>query len=285
MFTKTIQFVLVAFTAMLILSGCGTFQRKEKTEGKIPAYGIHYYPYTVSAVRTTATPAVDFNDWSRKRMVRDLDKLQEAGIDIVIVSMNPEEIENKDRISKYMEFIELAGSKPEYPKVAFMAECYNATKKQLQDFVKWCENAGFDKMPGYFKFKGKPLVEIYEGLKDRYINSDKLSIRHTVWRQQWYWGVAKSAETTKMSKNGEQVMVFAGFLENGDAGPEAGWKLERKDGETLKKRMRAAIKLNPEIICIASWNDFWEGHFIEPNSLDGDKLYEVLCEEIQKTKN
>lgn len=284
MFIKAIQsFIFICFV-VISLSGCGIFKGGAETAAKTPIFGIHYYPYTVSKVRTTATPEPNFKDWTNERMVRDLDKMQKAGIDIVIVSMNPEEIEDKGRIAKYMEFIKLAGSNPEYPKVAFMAECYKATKQQLQNFVKWCEDVGLDKMSGYFKFKGKSLVEIYEGLKDRYIKSDKLTIRHTVWCQEWYWGVAKSAETTEMSRNGEQAMVFAGFLTNGNIGPKAGWKLERKDGETLRKRMRAAVKLNPEIICIASWNDFWEGHFIEPNSLDGDKLYNVLCEEIKEVK-
>jgi len=44
------------------------------------------------------------------------------------------------------------------------------------------------------------------------------------------------------------------------------------------------VSLNPEFVCIASWNDFWEGHFIEPNSLDGTRLYEVLKAVIAQAK-
>ena len=44
------------------------------------------------------------------------------------------------------------------------------------------------------------------------------------------------------------------------------------------------MALKPKIICVASWNDFWEGHFIEPNSFDGNKLSRVLAEEIAAVK-
>ena len=65
---------------------------------------------------------------------------------------------------------------------------------------------------------------------------------------------------------------------------EDGWYLDRADGKTLRNRIRAAVALKPKIICVASWNDFWEGHFIEPNSLDGNKLSDVLTEEIAAVK-
>ncbi len=278
---------LISLAAMLLLNSSCVSKLdigEEPAKEKKVYFCIHYYPYTVSMVRTTATPVNNFKDWNMARMNYDLDAIGSAGIDIVIVSINPEEISVPKKVESYLEFIKIAGSKPEYPNVAFMAECHGASKEQIAEFLKWCEDQNFEKSPGYFKYRGKPLVEIYDAVNDKFASSEKLCVRHTVWCQEWYWGVAKSADKTELSKNGEQAMVFAGFLKNGDKGPSEGWSLDRKSGETLRERLDAALKLNPKFVCIASWNDYWEGHFIEPNSLDSSSLYNVLKKEIAKAK-
>lgn len=249
-----------------------------------PYFCLHYYPYTVSLCRTTARPAQDFSGWDGERMRRDLALMGEAGIDVAIVSINPEEIMDATRIASYLEFIRLAGTHPAYPRVAFMAESHGASKEQLAAFIAWCEESKLEAHPGYCQYQGKPLLQIYDAINDKFAASEHLTVRHTVWCQEWYWGVAPTSVQTELSRNGEQAMVFAGFLKNGDLGPSAGWSLERRGGETLRERIEAAVALKPKFVCIASWNDFWEGHFIEPNSLDGKQLYDVLKAAIAQAK-
>ena len=264
-----------------------------------PIFGIHYYPYTVSGVRATATPTPNYKEWREERMRRDLERLTKIGVDVVIVSVNPEEIARQGKGAAYLRFIELAGKMPGSPKVMFMAESHGAAKSDVKAFLDWCVNQKFEGKKGYFLFEGKPLVELYDAPDDKNARPDKLTLRHTVWaqkwhrkltapsevwRQEWYWSVAKTPEATLLSKNAEQAMVFAGFLKNGDKGPSAGWELDRADGKTLRERIRAAVALKPKIVCVVSWNDFWEGHFIEPNSFDGNKLSRVLAEEIAAVK-
>lgn len=245
-----------------------------------PFFSIHYYPYTVSLCRTTAEPAHDFSGWDDERMGRDLAMMGTAGIDIVIVSINPEEVSDFTRSASYLEFIRRAGADPAFPKVAFMAESHGATREQIAAFIAWCEECNLERLPGYFQYEGKPLLVIYDAINDRFAASERLTVRHTVWCQEWYWGVAPTPAQTELSRNGEQAMVFAGFLNNGDVGPSAGWSLDRRGGETLRERIGAALALKPKFVCIASWNDFWEGHFIEPNSLDGSQLYDALKDSI-----
>ena len=276
---KNMNWAAAAAIALALVS-CGPRPKNPSA----PVFGIHYYPYTVSGVRTTATPTPNYKEWSEERMRRDLNRLAKTGVDVVIVSVNPEEIVRQGKGAAYLRFIELAGKMPRGPKVMFMAESHGSTKEDVKAFLDWCAEQKFEGKKGYFLFEGKPLVELYDALGDKNARHDKLTVRHTVWCQEWYWGVAKTPETTELSKNGEQAMVFAGFLKNRDKGPADGWYLDRADGMTLRDRIRAAVALKPKIICVASWNDFWEGHFIEPNSLDGNKLSQVLTEEIAAVK-
>ena len=287
--------LLIAALAVLLVS-CSTPPQRPASP---PIFGIHYYPYTVSGVRTTAAPTPNYKEWSGERMRRDLERLEKTGVDVVIVSVNPEEIARQGKGAAYLRFIELAGKMPNCPKVMFMAESHGAVKSDVKAFLDWCVAQKFEGKKGYFLFEGKPLVELYDAPDDKTARPAELTLRHTVWaqkwhcrltvprevlRQEWYWSVAKTPEATVLSKNGEQAMVFAGFLKNGDKGPVAGWDVDRADGRALRDRIRAAVALKPKIICVVSWNDFWEGHFIEPNNFDGNKLSRVLAGEIAAVK-
>ena len=267
---------LVSGAALIILL-CGCTGPQSARETRIIA--LHYYPYTVSDVRTVATPVPDYQDWDNARMTRDLERLSELGIDVVMVSMNPEEVYKPERMQRYRHFVDLAKAYP--VKVAFMAEAHGASEASVQAFGDWCaeQMAGRE---GYLHISGKPLVELYDALQAETYTHPALTTRHTVWAREWYWGTHWD-HPPPLSRNGEQVMAFAGFLNNGDR-PELGWEAAREQGELLRRQFRLAVQSSARFICIASYNDFWEGHFIEPNTLDGSGPFDVLQEEIKQLR-
>jgi glycosyl hydrolase family 99 len=59
--------------------------------------------------------------------------------------------------------------------------------------------------------------------------------------------------------------------------------VDRKDGETLRKEMLAALQSNPDAIGLISWNEFSENSHIEPSQNYGNRYLQVLSQ-IRNTK-
>jgi len=262
--------------AVLLLVGCVTGRPKD---AEPPVFAIHYYPYTVSLVRTIAKPLPDYREWTMKRREQDIQRLGDLGVDLVIVSIDPVELRDPGRISQYLEFFKQVQYSP--MKAALMVEAHKTPEARLHWFMRWCANT-LPGHPGYYHDNGKPLVVLYDALGDENCTNEALSIRHTVWGKQWYWGVNRE-DKPELSRNGEQAMAFAGFLRDGD-NPQRGFSLSRDNGSRIKRQVSGALKTGAKFICIASYNDFWEGHFVEPNTFDGSYAYDALQQEIRSAK-
>ncbi|WP_304225811.1 endo-1,3-alpha-glucanase family glycosylhydrolase [Gracilinema caldarium] len=78
--------------------------------------------------------------------------------------------------------------------------------------------------------------------------------------------------------------IFPGFhdiYQEAGAGRSYGF-LDYADGETFKLTMDAALKANPDIIQIATWNDYGEGTIIEPTIERGYRELEYI-QDVKKT--
>jgi hypothetical protein len=236
---------------------------------------IHYYPYTVSTVRTIAKPMPGYENWNEMRMRLDMERLANLKVDIVMVTVDPEDIQNQGRALRYLRFVDLAAK---YPfKVAFMADGRRASPFDIRKFGEWCEQ-NLPNRPGYFHYQGQPLVVFHNALNAANYTSPSLTIRRTTGGREWTWGPGKKYRP-EVSPNGEQVMAFAGLLLNGDR-PELGFSMKRGKGSCIRKQFRQAAATDARFICIASYNDFYEGSFIEPNTFDGDSVFKALRSEI-----
>jgi hypothetical protein len=54
--------------------------------------------------------------------------------------------------------------------------------------------------------------------------------------------------------------------------------IDRRDGETLRAELNAALKSSPDAIGLISWNEFSENSHIEPSQEHGDQYLEVIAE-------
>ncbi len=59
--------------------------------------------------------------------------------------------------------------------------------------------------------------------------------------------------------------------------------VDRKDGETLRKELLAALQSNPDAIGLISWNEFSENSHIEPSQNYGNRYLQVL-DQVRNTK-
>jgi hypothetical protein len=264
----------VVFSLLLVvgLTGC-TMLGLHSSKDRYVA--IHYYPHTVSTVRTIAKPTPEYEDWNEMRMRLDLERLANLKVDIAIVAVDPEDIQDPGRALKYLRFVDLAAK---YPfKVAFMAEGRRASPFDMRKFGEWCERNLPNRL-GYFHYEGQPLVEFHNVANAANYTSPSLTIRRTEGGAEWGWRPGKKY-SPEVSPNGEQVMVYAGLLLNGDR-PELGFSMQRGKGSCIRRQFRQAIATDARFICIASYNDFYEGSFVEPNTFDGDSVFKALRSEI-----
>jgi len=52
--------------------------------------------------------------------------------------------------------------------------------------------------------------------------------------------------------------------------------VERKDGETLRREVAAAVQSGPDAVGLISWNEFSENSYLEPSHLYGQRYLQVL---------
>ena len=254
------------------LTGCTMLGLRSNTGRYVV---IHYYPYTVSTVRTIAKPMPGYENWNEMRMRLDMERLANLKVDIVMVAVDPEDIQNQGRALRYLRFVDLA-AKYSF-KVAFMADGRRASSFDIRKFGEWCEQNLPNRL-GYFHYQGQPLVEFCNVVNAANYTNPSLTIRRTDGGSEWGWGPGKKYRP-EVSPNGEQVMVFAGLLLNGDR-PELGFALKRGKGSCIRDQFRRAVATNARFICVASYNDFYEGSFVEPNTFDGDSVFKTLRSEI-----
>ncbi len=240
---------------------------------------IHYYPYTFSLVRTIARPTPDYENWDEIRMRLDMERLANLGVDIVMVTVEADRIQDRGRALNYLRFVDRAAK---YPfKVAFMADGRRASLFDIRKFGEWCERNLPNRL-GYFHYEGRPLVEFCRAEAATGYTNSNLTIRRTDGGAEWTWGPGEKYQP-EVSPNGEQIMIYAGLLRNGDR-PELGFSLTRDKGACIRRQFRQAAQTDARFICISSYNDFYEASAVEPNTFDGESVFKVLRGEIRNFK-
>jgi MYXO-CTERM domain-containing protein len=56
--------------------------------------------------------------------------------------------------------------------------------------------------------------------------------------------------------------------------------VDRRDGQTLRRRLDGAVRSNPDAIGIISWNEFSENTHIEPSERYGDRYLEITSDAL-----
>jgi len=228
-------------------------------------YGVVYYPYTVFYPRNIATPRPDYEEFSEARMISDLKSMRIARIDFVLISIDENQIFDTPA---YRLFFSLA---QDYNvKLCFMIE-HPQTTETLQQVVEWVNQ--FYMQSVYFKWQGKPLLVFYECFANPDYDNSEYTVRHMIYNKQWQWFGGDIVPM--LSAAGDRMTIIHPAILNVGGYPEYGWMHPRTNGDFYKEQWSQAKQLNPALILIATWNDFWEGTFITSNTLDGNLMLRI----------
>ncbi len=98
----------------------------------------------------------------------------------------------------------------------------------------------------------------------------------------WNWRPAPEIEAlpgltgARVDPDRAAIRIYGGLLRGESGAEHTGWLVPRRKGKQLRTALEIALQLQPKQIVIESWNNFQDGSFIQPNSLDGDVASEAL---------
>jgi len=275
--------------ALILLSavtGCARFEYPQWSDaaGGPPALALLYYPYGPALARSLAAPLPDYLGWPDERIERDLARIAETGVDTVLLAV-PDDIAGHDAMrARYEQFFELYRGHDDWPRLVFFITPGLAAERQSASetrtlLINWLVKMARLHAGLFRQAEGRALAVLAPELESWPVHHPALSFRYTAAsRNQWQWSPKRQqvfVHENVMSTEG--VAVFAGMADGA-----GNWRLPRRQGRTLRDQLRQAALLRPEYICIASWNNFEDGSFIEPNTLDGYGPLVRLGQEIRK---
>jgi hypothetical protein len=261
----------------------GGYPDWRETDGGRPTIVLLYYPYGPALSRDVTAPVPDYLGWPDERIERDFSRITGCGIDVVLLAV-PEDAATVEGLRiRYEDFFALRARQEGWPPLAVwigapaLSGAKAGTAEGRTAFINWLV-ACFQRHPQIFwQENGRAFAVLAPTQKVWPVYHPALVFRHTAEEgRQWSWKPVP-AGTMGVGNSEEALTVFAGYRDS-----EGRWQLPRRKGRTLRRGIRQAALLQPHYICIASWNNFVDGSFIEPNMLDGNRLLDALTHELER---
>ena len=251
----------------------------------------HPYPNFSTTVESAIRPLPGYTGWVDSRMERDIQRMRGVGINGVLLSINPEDLADSIRFERIRRFYELAAVQQPSFKIALMMGGNN--ELDVENVSQFIYRKGLAEIASALKLNGKTVI-VFDKLirlvqKENTKDKDKSYFNSFCYRQigkDWpplpLGNAIGKPETTdgfvwvKTGDNHESPDSFKTQIIN----LQDNWILPRGNGRNFANRLRHAFHDKASIICIQSWNDFSDGSFMEPNTLDRNLMLTILQKEL-----
>ena len=254
-----------------------------------PEFLVVYHPYDRGLSRTVAEPKPNYRGWPYERMERDLERMWQAGVGVLLLTLDADRALDSVRVGSYNRLFELALGRDRGPKIAFWL--YRSSEggdcgEVIDAFIRWHIGSGLGRSAAHFRVDGRPLVVLGQGFDAFVGNHPALTLRRTGGvGARWTRRLTTDVGEAVVCGDKRQVIVSA-LSPRRDGAPTSSKELlrRRRRGMALRDALWAAFRAQAGMICVSSWNDFESGDFTEPNSLDERRMYQVLTEEIARAR-
>ena len=281
--SRVTYFGLVLCMATLVLSlSCQRLRPLEGAErGEArPAYQIwvRYLPNTDLASQGLlgVRPVPMDNGWTDLRMRRDLQRMYFAGISVILVEVSPLQLSGEEFLARFRRFGEYA-SEYGLSVALFLIPAQGAEVPRLErgNLSGYLRRLELGALPSYFRRGDFPVVLVDEafGLSDGVglpgEGVELLRVGRELPSRQW---------SPAQGEAGEYCWAWGGVWrrQEGKEGAPGEWLLPRRKGEALRRQLQALRESPCQVLLLSSWNDYRDGSFLEPNSLDGEALPQAL---------
>ena len=243
-----------------------------------PLFAVRYYPYAESFERDTGQPHPNYSAWTDKRMKKDIERLADVGIGLVLLEVDPTLPNTQLRLARYRRFLELCATNDSNLKVMLHADCGNLTAAEADAFVNWCASLVLYAQPASYKFGSSPVIRVTNLVNTRGLRKIGLRPYPTAWQEPPGFRRLSGLSKSRLDRGWQAIEVRTGLSVMNARGKRR-WTEKRRDGKGLARSINGALAAHPAIVVVQSWNNYRDGSFAEPNTLDGSRV----CERLQGT--
>ncbi len=216
-------------------------------------------------------------------MERDLHRITAAGFTTILLHVTPETMAASSFAERLRKFHQLAGSLPGHPAIALVvAPQEKEFTLSLPNTMKFFSSRGFSKLALALQIEQSPILFF----------SDQVRLIDE------YFGLERHAKISEFlppveifhahsAKPGCRIRAAANPIPTGSAPakPEKQIAAYRENGVFFAKQLQRAFDHKAGIICISSWNNYQNASFIETNSLDQNRMLDILQQARQTLKS
>ncbi|MBQ9445200.1 MAG: hypothetical protein IJU61_01315, partial [Victivallales bacterium] len=208
-----------------------------------------------------------------------------------LLSINPEDLADNIRFERISRFYDLAAVQQPSFKVALMMGGKN--ELDIENVSQFIQRKGLADIPSALKLNGKTIIVFDKQI--RLVQSVKQDDKEKTFDKAFcFRQIGKDWPLLPQGIDIGKPESMDGFVwvKTGDnhESPDSfgkqiinlqdNWILPRGNGRNFANRLRHAFHDKASIICIQSWNDFSDGSFMEPNTLDRNLMMTVLQKEL-----
>jgi hypothetical protein len=260
--------------------------------GERPRFTMLYLPYPQDGV-PLALPTPTVYGWTDERMTRDLSRFRAAGLDGLILGLQPGVFTDALQSERVVHFLDLVARQaaPAFRVVLLLvppALAPAATSIEAEYIGKWLTSNDLLHLSCLERGAGQIMLVCPPGTAVTGPPHPALCVVRTdAPGAPWTWGDPAVPARLQPTGPDRQVLVYAGWRgRNAPVGRngQPRWEIERRQGRSLEAEIRSAYAVKAGLICISSWNNYVAGDFVEPNSLDGDHVLRRLTALIRQAR-
>jgi hypothetical protein len=241
--------------------------------------GIIYHPFGVALSRNSVKPVPDYDGWPDERMRRDIERLEELGIDFVLIALPIAYLDKafyQDRYKRFLSIIK--ATRPSFS-ITLLIQDGQMKRNRIEQkpLVDSLLKIGILDSSRFLKQGSRHLVVLDFPMKKPYLHP-AFSFRYTQGEKRNWPAMQENAATVDTVSGMASVRLPAisdDYLRR---------KERRRDDrlENIIYRLRLGVSKTRNVLIIRSWNNFGEGVFIEPNSADWYEAYNTVRAELQR---
>lgn len=260
-----------------------------------PVFLTPYYPYNQAFEYVATRPTLEYakGSWPQERMWRDLQKIAQTQIDVVICVINLDLLTDSLQTKQLQTFSKVC---QEFPKLKFclmleQSNCQATTPDLLSHSLEVLFRLNIFNESAYYQAslthniqRQKPLLLLSPSLSSIRLRHPALHIIKTNHTNQWNLlppcSVSSTDALVSYSKDKTQAAIFPALFQDNQ------WVVPSdSQAKRLGRGFQEALQNFSHFIIIMSWNNYQDGQFIEANLLFQDLLQRRAKIEIETIKN
>lgn len=281
--------LLAALLALCSLTGCRTATRTPPPEFSFattdwrPQCLLEYYPYPTwepESALQDIRPIPAYTGWTDERMLRDIERFQGTAVSVIMLVITPQNLGQPDILTRVRRFYDLVAQNAPGLKIMLAFQAERQLKMPFSNVLGFMRKQGFlTHSAAWTPNNGPAVIAISSHLE---LSEERNSTDLTVWHfsRELPERPHHLFDSSSLATLGQCAWIIAadcGVVHSG-ATPEwqQRWNAPRRNGLTLKTQLMQAWAQRLPYIIIGSWNNYSDGSFLEPNSLDGEKLLDII---------